>query len=379
MKILLLFLVIVVNVVTGDLPLALPCEAEKCELPECRCSSTSIPGGLAAKETPQFFTITFDDAINVMNLVTYRDILYNRHNTNGCRAGATFYINHEYTNYNAVNELYNEGFEIALHTISHRTPQTYWAEATYDTMVQELIDQRVLMGHFANIPNDEMKGVRMPFLQMTGNSSFQVMADFGIIYDATWPTVTSLSPGLWPYTLHYASTQECVISPCPTASIPGPWVMPMISWLDQNGIPCPMVDSCFFVPKLDDEDEWFDFILINFERHYHGNRAPFGFYIHEWYLRFNPAVKRALARFMDLINSLNDVFMVNSIEVIEWVKNPIPTDEYRRKPCKVTKKTNCTRLTCGPLRSDHNNLDYWMESCTSCPRTYPWVGNPLGQ
>lgn len=87
----------------------------------------------------------------------------------------------------------------------------------------------------------------MPFLQMTGNSSFQVMADFGIIYDATWPTVTSLSPGLWPYTLHYASTQECVISPCPTASIPGPWVMPMISWLDQNGIPCPMVDSCFFV------------------------------------------------------------------------------------------------------------------------------------
>lgn len=94
-----------------------------------------------------------------MNMVTYRDILYNRHNTNGCKAGATFYINHEYTNYNAVNELYNEGFEIALHTISHRTPQTYWAEATYDTMVQELIDQRVLMGHFANIPNDEMKGM----------------------------------------------------------------------------------------------------------------------------------------------------------------------------------------------------------------------------
>lgn len=80
---------------------------------------------------------------------------------------------------------------------------------------------------------------------MTGNASFQVMADYDLLYDSTWPTINQLDPGLWPYTLDYASTQECVNPPCPNAAIPGVWVLPMISWLDLEGVPCAMVDSCF--------------------------------------------------------------------------------------------------------------------------------------
>lgn len=33
--------------------LAEACDAEACQLPDCRCSSTDIPGGLAARDTPQ--------------------------------------------------------------------------------------------------------------------------------------------------------------------------------------------------------------------------------------------------------------------------------------------------------------------------------------
>ncbi|MBN4663929.1 hypothetical protein H4F36_24220, partial [Escherichia coli] len=102
---------------------------------------------------PQFVTATLDDAVNVLNIVTYRDILYGRRNkNNNCPAGFSFYVSHEYTDYTLVNELYNNGFEIALHSITHLTNQTYWAAGTYETMVQEFAEQRVQMAHFANIP-----------------------------------------------------------------------------------------------------------------------------------------------------------------------------------------------------------------------------------
>lgn len=102
--------------------------------------------------------LTFDDAVTISNINTYRDLLENRKNSNNCPAGATFYVSHEYTNYHYVNELYNMGLEIALHSISHQASQTYWAEASYDHMVKEFADQVTLMSYFANIPASAMKG-----------------------------------------------------------------------------------------------------------------------------------------------------------------------------------------------------------------------------
>lgn len=88
-------------------------------------------------------------------------------------------------------------------------------------------------------------GVRLPFLQMAGNSSFQMMAAAGLTYDSSWPTIAYTDPALWPYTLNFKSTQDCIIPPCPNASIPGPWVMPMVSLTDLLGTPCAMLDTCF--------------------------------------------------------------------------------------------------------------------------------------
>ncbi|KAG6456235.1 hypothetical protein O3G_MSEX009615, partial [Manduca sexta] len=352
----------------NELKIAEECDREACKLPECRCSSSDIPGGLKPRNTPQFVTVTFDDAVNVLNIETYRAILYNRRNSNGCNAGATFYVNHEYTNYQLVNELYNRGYEIALHSITHRTPNSFWATATYEDLVKEFVDQRRQMSHFANIPMNAIQGIRKPFLQLSGNTSFLMMANHGLKYDCSWPSNVHTDHALWPYTLDHASTQDCPIGPCPTASIPGPWVMPMISWRDLNNFPCSMVDTCVFFPDREDEDEWFKFIMSNFERHYFGNRAPFGFFVHEWYIREYSGVRKAFIRFMDVINNIPDVFMVNSNEVIEWVKNPIPVNEYREKRCPSHTPSVCRHASCGPLRGEHNNLDYWMQICTSCPR-----------
>ncbi|KAL0860475.1 hypothetical protein ABMA27_009856 [Loxostege sticticalis] len=359
-----------------------PCNPETCKLPDCRCSSTDIPGNLAPRNTPQFVMVTFDDAVNVINIETYREVLSGRRNKNNCPVGATFYVSHEYTNYALVNEIYNNGSEIALHSITHRTPDEWWQDATVEDMKREFADQLLIMQQFGNIPRDAISGLRMPFIQMSGNSHFQMMKETGLTYDCSWPTVSFINPGLWPYTLDYKSTQDCLVAPpCPTASIPGTWVVPMVTWrnLANPPAPCSFVDACPSAPGLNDEDGWFRFIVSNFERHYLGNRAPFGYFVHEGHLSSNPAVKRAFIRFLDMINNLHDVFMVNTKDVVEWVKNPVPVNEYIRQQCKFPRHAPCFPNTCGNLRRSDSEKEYWMTVCGSCPRTYPWVNNPLGR
>lgn len=100
---------------------------------------------------------------------------------------------------------------------------------------------RQMAVHFAGIPKNEIRGMRLPFLQTSGNVSFQGMKELGLVYDSSLPTP---DVPLWPYTMEYASHQDCQIEPCPTASFPNIWEIPMTMWLDQKNIACSMVDAC---------------------------------------------------------------------------------------------------------------------------------------
>lgn len=53
----------VASVFAQELPLAEICNEELCLLPDCRCSSTDIPGGLAPRNTPQVSTLWFIEKI----------------------------------------------------------------------------------------------------------------------------------------------------------------------------------------------------------------------------------------------------------------------------------------------------------------------------
>lgn len=63
--------------------------------------------------------VTFDDAVTqLLYQEYYSNAFPGRVNPNGCQVGATFFVSHEYTDYQIVNKLRNEGHEIALHSIS---------------------------------------------------------------------------------------------------------------------------------------------------------------------------------------------------------------------------------------------------------------------
>lgn len=68
----------------------------------------------------------------------------------------------------------------------------------------------------------------------------------------------------------------------------------------------------FFSPPDNDENAWFNFFVTNFERHYLGNRAPFGFHVGQALFSRNAAIYRAAVRFLDVLSNLYDVYMVTT-------------------------------------------------------------------
>lgn len=127
--------------VDNDPNSATPCNPTTCTPPDCFCSrdgkkqqrnittatnftlwlkGTHIPGRLNPGETPQMILLTFDDAINFENWEMYTHKLFtaDRTNPNGCPIVGTFYVSHQYTNYQQVQKMWNKGHEIAVHSIT---------------------------------------------------------------------------------------------------------------------------------------------------------------------------------------------------------------------------------------------------------------------
>lgn len=68
-----------------------------------------------------------------------------------------------------VHDLHAHGQEIALHSITHDTMTSYWQALEVEQLVQEFGGERELVAKFANIPIEDIKGMRVPLLQLSGS------------------------------------------------------------------------------------------------------------------------------------------------------------------------------------------------------------------
>lgn len=184
------------------------CRKSNCFPPNCRCSQAPPPGNLPLAEIPQFVYLTFDDAVHNEN-IDFITKIFNESNYgyNGCPAVGTFFVSHEYTDYSIINKLYSEGHEIALHSITH----SHFGNANLKQMIAEFVGQRKIVSQFANIPESEMVGIRMPFLQLAGDHQYEMLSKYGFEYDFSRTQVNSKR--MWPYTLDYETTQDCFLGP----------------------------------------------------------------------------------------------------------------------------------------------------------------------
>lgn len=71
---------------------------------------------------------------------------------------------------------------------------------------------------------------------------------------------------------------------------------------------------------------------------------------------------------------------VGGADVLNWVKNPISVSEMTKSnmsKCRKSVPSNCVPQVC---KLHKNNVERYMTQCSpSCPVSYPWLGNPLGQ
>jgi len=334
---------------------------------ECRCASMSPP---ISGTMPQLISITFNDAITeeYMNSL-YVPLLYDLSNPNGEPISATFYVPHEYTDYSKVNELYNNGFEIGVHSITRNSLTDYWANAGVSTLVQEFQGQRQIVSRFANIPIADVVGARVPNLQLVGNNLFEAYKQSGVEYDNTWTARSSNR--FFPFSLDQVNGNvPCEIGECPVSQFENIWVAPIID-LVANGLECNNLLAC----QVDDDAQVIsDWLYAEFLNSYDGSRTPISLIANAaWFVTLENAFD-GLRDFLERVLELGDVYLVSNKQVIDYMKSPVTADNY--VPSVVGGYASCSRRSC-PLEFD-GDVRYMVACVSSCPSSYPWLGNPTG-
>ena len=209
--------------------------------------------------------MTFDGAINLNNFKHYDDLLKmtKNNNSNECPIRGTFFVTHNYNNYQMVEYFYSKGHEIAVSSVTGKTlrfrNESVWRD--------EIRTMRSLLQTLGNVPGEDILGARAPQLNPGEDDQFSVLLEEGFIWDSSVSTKVTDLP-IWPYTLDYRIPHECKIKSCPKKAYPGFWEIPAnIHFIeDQSGGQCSYMDQCIFA-HLDDEDV-FRWLKEDFNRFY---------------------------------------------------------------------------------------------------------------
>ena len=351
-----------------------PCNESKCHLPTCRCASESIPGGLSVKDTPQIVMFSFDDGLRDQDYQTYYSKVFNgRKNPNGCPVGITYFVSHFYSDYTLVEHAYLvDAAEIADHSVTHRTPSTWWENASEEEWTRETNDQRSILNKWGNIPMDGIRGFRSPFLA-TSETELKVLHQSGFHYEASMVTDTNY----WPFTLDYKSPICNSPATCPSNAYPGLWLVPNVVYKQSNDVSCAMLDACTAATT---EEEWMEFFEDNFNAHYQKNRSPFGIYTHSAWFYLGETRASAMMKFLDKLSSMDDVYIVTHSQMLEWVQKPTTLEKIHdfeawKCPSRPNPRCEMSSPAC-----DKTYPDGILKTCTApCPPKYPAYGNPEGK
>nr|AWX65388.1 chitin deacetylase 6 [Leptinotarsa decemlineata] len=363
-----LFLVAIEAVPSAVGEKASVCSDDECT-DQCRCSSAEHPlPDSDLEDIPQLISLTFNEALTEDIVKKFwKPLFFNRANPDGVPIGATFFVPHEYTNYKMVNDVFNLGFEVAVHSITD-SPQIYWRNATEEILTQEFDGQKKIISKFANIPTENIIGVRTPQLQLAGNISIKAYQAAGLQYDSSWPT-TPIKP-LFPYTLDYLSTQECNLgNECPNEAFPDFWILP-INDLNGNETWCNTMSDCNVVGTADQIADWLtnevDIIRNN-------TKLPMTLIVNSNWFDFIANSYAGFEKFLNRLQEKKDVFLVSQKQVLDWMKNPVTLSEFKTE-------SPSNSASCHPVRCtlDKDGETRYMDSCVACPKVYPWLGNPDG-
>ena len=341
-------------------PAMVLCSKDRCRPPNCTCASHyhAIPD---TKYRPQIVTITFDDAVTEYKFKAYRRLFNSkRRNPNGCPISATFFVSGAGGNrYDLVRRLYNDGHEIACHTVTHRM----YHNASRKQFKKEIVGIRNLLVQKAGIPANEIRGMRAPYLLAGGDAQLQMMQEAGLLYDSTCKAgplkLNSTHLTVWPFTWDYIVDQEhCDNNRRPQKSYPGIWELPLNRWFGLDGKPCAMMGGCKSTNGTENgykhgvsgtgsslnSSDVLCFLRKNFHSYHKRDRIPFGMHLHAAWFQGKEYRLEALEHFLDELLEHKDVYIVTMYQLVQWMQNQVSLNELDRftawqTSCKYLGKT----------------------------------------
>ncbi|KAL1951079.1 hypothetical protein VTO73DRAFT_228 [Trametes versicolor] len=368
------------------------CDATKCKLPDCNCASTDPPGGLKPEDTPMFVVFTADDAVQSYTLDAVNQFLAQRKNPNGCQPKMTYYTSLNFTNYTLVTDWYVAGNEIADHTMTHvGTPPE-----------NEVSGNLVALNQLAGIPLKSIQGFRAPFLNYSVDT-LKMLASLGFTYDssasASVPVTDDGTDAFWPYSLDYGMANDClaVDGLCKgEPKLPGFWELPMYALFDNRGVDGPHLMD----PWLDaangetavNDTATLEYLKSTFTAHYNGKRQPLGLYTHPIHVSRSVPGTTVTNSTINMINSFLDwaqeqpnTWIVSSIQLLEWVRNPVPIsqlDSFDPLKCSTPSVDSSLKI-CNGIPQNENGLlahcafpDFPFYTCYGCPQEPPSPAQP---
>merc|ERR1719228_1042617 len=175
--------------------------------------------------------ITFTGAVTEEAMKIYRQIFRPtfKNKGNDCTIKGTFFVSHAFSNYSAVQELKRQGHDISSASITNNPNKEYWNSMLATDFAEEFDGARLITERFSNLSQGEILGMRIPAGRVGGNQQFQMMVDYGFLYDSSIAAAKGEVP-LWPYTLQHRMPHVClgIDQLCPTKNF-SVWEMVMNS------------------------------------------------------------------------------------------------------------------------------------------------------
>ncbi|KAI7868079.1 hypothetical protein BDF14DRAFT_1796138 [Spinellus fusiger] len=363
---------------TATTPIAYACSPDTCKPPNCMCASQSPPGGLSPKDVPQMVVITFDDSVQEGLYQTALKML-NQKNPNGCPAHGTWYVSMQYTDFSLVQQWYANGHEVADHTFSH----------VGSPSAQEISSCKTMLNTYGGVPKGKIQGFRAPFLNFT-KDTLNNIAQQGFLYDSSSSGVTE--DAYWPYTLDNGMANDCWTGICAPGQVklPGVWEVPMYAVMDDKNIPQLMDVYLAGTPQA--VTKW---STDAFEKHYNGNRQPFGIYVHPTHMIStipggpnHQVLQDTMLSFIKSIAQRPDVWFVTNQQLLQWMKNPVKASEFGQQPYMQCQQPVIANEICNGLDDNHNQQvdeglvnscnfgTSFFKTCYNCPNTAPSLDNP---
>ena len=261
----------------------------------------------------------------------------NRKNPNGARISSTLYVTDHLTDYCAVRKLYEDGHELASHGLEYMAYQDLWRQANETVWMEQMAGQKRRIADELEIDISEIRGMRAPYFQPAGNVTFRVMANAGFEYDST--AIYYGNDKTWPITLDFKPWFDiCGVWPPPNECYPGLWEVPNKVLQGDSSTGCVFIHAC--------ESFNATYALLNKTFYSHFNdpiKPPLSINLDTFWLLTNPFLVDALTQLIDDLLQLDDVYIVNTWQAIQWMKNPTAlqniTDELFPEWAPVTRST----------------------------------------